>query len=181
MSSEERGLTLIELLISLAVMSIFLGGAFSLSSLASRYETSAIHLSSHVAASDMMKSALDNTLANAQEMTGSEAMTVSTSNISFYYAVNPSTSPTVCHGTLTIQQKGMLYTVSGGAACTDDGSTSASTFFPVGSGWTFQPLVTHSECLGPAFENHPSAQLTADQSSQNGYPASEVLVCLPNF
>lgn len=113
-------------------------------------------------------------------------ITVTTNQVNFYYLMEDNGSQELCHGTLTVQNNTMDYTLSGNntsgtSACTPNGSTEERTRFMVGPGWSFAPLSTSSGCLGAGFKNNTGAQLTAVQSAQNGLPGTEVSICLPNM
>lgn len=113
-------------------------------------------------------------------------ITVNTNQVNFYYLMEDNGSQELCHGTLTIKNNEMDYTLSGNStsgtsACTPNGSPTENTRFMVGPGWSFTPLSTSSGCLGDGFPNNTGAQLTAVQSAQNGLPGTEVSVCLPNM
>lgn len=113
-------------------------------------------------------------------------ITVTANQVNFYYLMENNGAQELCHGTLTIQNNIMDYTLSGNntsgtSACTPNGAKEESTSFMIGTGWSFTPIVTSSGCLGDGFKNNTGAQLNAVQSAQNGLPATEVSVCLPNM
>jgi Type II secretory pathway, component PulJ len=264
---EEQGISLIEVLISLLLAALIMAGAFSAMALVAQNETQSEHLNARIIQSELMKSALNNTVTdaggliaptiptNSSSSTGSgnsttqpfnlfglidnilfgdcdsssllstvvndaltltsqlltghgyitgnttsvsssntgipsttipTPITVNTNQVDFYYLMEDDGSQELCHGTLTIQNNEMDYTLSGNStsgtsACTPNGATEESTRFMVGPGWSFTPLSTSSGCLGDGFKNNTGAQLTAVQSAQNGLPGTEVSVCLPNM
>lgn len=132
--------------------------------------------------------------ANLQAVTlPSPYITVPTiSTVQYDWISNNGGGQELCQGALQISGNVLRYTitslnlVSGTSTCTPNGQSSDEADFLIGNGWSFQPLVTNTSCLGPAFPNQTADALIAVKAPMTGVSATsstastEVSVCIPN-
>ncbi len=207
-----RGVSLVELLVAIAVVAILAAGIFLFVSQVYQQRQEFRILTDRTIDAALMKQALDKTVASAGGLEISSSTNsvqigtflvaastlsvpaaaitaITASGVSFSWTADSQGIPTVCTGFLNIAGSTLEYTVSGIAACTPTGQSSAETTFPVGPGWSFIPaLVTGASCMGPAFSQSSLNQeaIIATQSPINGTAttsataSTEVTVCLPN-
>lgn len=246
----EAGLSLIEILIAMAIAAILSVGVFTTMSAAYQNQITAHYLTQRVIQTEIMKAALNTTLANAgnadaitfsaasvptstpvqpfnllglignllfgtcntglisgiysdvtnfldtlllgqpSSTNGNTATTSSTippitglnvspDSATFGWYANNSGVPVACTGTLTITGSIMLYAVTGGTACTGNGSASAITDYPVGNGWSFSGPVSNTACMGLGFPDNAANALIAVKAAARGLSQTMVSVCVP--